>query len=71
MLRKKTLSEEDLASLEPNEAAVLKLISAAPLKLDDIVEKIGLDFQAATEIITNLEISGYISRLQDGTYILS
>ena len=65
---KPNLSEEKLSSLEPNEAAVLKLLAEQPSTVDELVERSGLDFSVLSETITNLELFGYIAREMDGVY---
>ena len=66
--RKTELSEELLSSLEPQEAAVLKLLEQSPAKIDELIEKSETDYNSLVEIFTNLEIAGYVERGQDGTY---
>lgn len=60
--------EELLSTLDPNEAAVLRLISEHPSAADELVETSGLDFSALSEALTNLELFGHISREMDGVY---
>lgn len=65
----KTMSvEELLSSLDPNEAAVLKLLAERSSGVDELMERSGLDFSALSEAITNLELFGYIAREMDGVY---
>ena len=64
------LSAERLSALSEDEIIVMKLLAETPAKPDDIVEKSELDYGAATEILTNLEISGEIVRRADGNYIV-
>lgn len=66
--RKTVMSEELLSSLDPNEAAVLKLLAEKPSSVDELVERSGLDFSVLSETITNLELFGYIAREMDGVY---
>ncbi len=61
-------SDELLSSLDPNDAAVLKLIHECPSGIDELVERSGLDFSAVSEALTNLELFGHISREMDGVY---
>lgn len=65
------LTEELLSSLEPQEAEVLKLVAESPAKIDELIEKSETDYNALTEILTNLEIAGYVKREQDGTYSIA
>ncbi|MBD5383550.1 MAG: DNA-protecting protein DprA [Ruminococcaceae bacterium] len=65
---KTEISEKLLSSLDPNEAAVLKLLAEQPSSVDELVERSGLDFSALSETITNLELFGYIAREMDGVY---
>ncbi|MDE6727262.1 MAG: DNA-processing protein DprA [Oscillospiraceae bacterium] len=62
------LTEELLSSLEQREAAVLKLLAESSAKVDEIIEKSGFEYNELTEILTNLEIAGYVERGRDGTY---
>lgn len=61
-------SEELLSSLDGDEAAVLKLICASSAKPDVLIEKSGLEYDALSEILTNLEIMGHIKRAPGGEY---
>lgn len=63
--------DELLSVLDPNEAAVLKLISERPSSPDELVERSALDFSAISEALTNLELLGHISREMDGVYSVS
>lgn len=65
------LTEELLSSLEQREAAVLKLLAESSAKVDEIIEKSGLEYNELTEILTNLEIAGYAERGRDGTYSIA
>lgn len=64
------LTEELLSSLEPLEAEALKALAESPAKLDKLVERLGCGFEELTEALTNLEIAGYVSRGQDGEFLL-
>lgn len=55
-------------ALEPNEAAVLKMLAEQPADADALVEKSELDYGSLTEILTNLELLGYIGRRMDGSF---
>lgn len=62
------LTEELLSSLEPAEADALKALADGAGKIDDLIEKLGGDFDELAEALTNLEIAGYAKRGQDGVY---
>lgn len=62
------LTEELLSSLEPAESEALKALAEGAGKIDDLIEKIGGDFDELAEALTNLEIAGYVKRGQDGVY---
>lgn len=62
------LTEELLSSLEPAEAEALKALADSAGKIDDLIEKLGGDFDKLAEALTNLEIAGYAKRGQDGVY---
>lgn len=64
------LTEELLSSLEPRDAAVLRLVAEAPVKIDELIEKSGLEYDELSEILTGLEISGNISREPTGLYVI-
>ncbi len=65
------LTEELLSSLEPRERSVLKLLANAPLRIDDIIEKLGADYTEVAELLTDLELEGYLIRGQDGVYTIT
>ncbi len=65
---KTVLADDLISSLDPNEAAVLKLLAEYPSQTDELMEHSDLDFSALSEAITNLEILGYIERGMDGVY---
>lgn len=65
------VKENANAELSPDEAAVMKLVSEQPSDIDSLVEKSGMDYPKISEIITNLELFGYISREIDGSYAVS
>lgn len=67
---KTKLTEELLSSLEPREAAVLRLIAEAPAKIDELIEKSELEYDELSEVLTSLEISGNISREPTGLYVI-
>lgn len=62
------LTEELLSTLEPAEADALKALADGAGKIDDLIEKLGGDFDELAEALTNLEIAGYAKRGQDGVY---
>lgn len=64
-------SEDLLSKLQPDEAAVLKLLAEKPADVDELMERSGLDFSALSEAITNLELFGYIGREMDGVYAVA
>lgn len=59
------------AELSPEETAVLELVSEQSADIDLLVEKSGMDYANISEIITNLELFGYIDREMDGSYTVS
>lgn len=65
------VKENSKAELSPEEAAVMKLVSEQPADIDSLVERSGMDYPEISEIITNLELFGYISREMDGSYAVS
>lgn len=64
-------TENILTELSPDEAAVLKAIAERPAGMDELVERCGLDYSALSETITDLELSGHITRGMDGSYCVS
>ena len=62
------LSEEDLSSLTPEEAEIMKLISKGSVKTDELIEKSGISYNRLTDILTDLELAGHIARGQDGAF---
>lgn len=63
--------EEKLSGLQPDEAAVLKAVFERPAGTDELVERCGMDYSALSETITELELSGHITRGMDGRYSVS
>lgn len=62
--------EKALESLSESEVALLKLISAAPADSDTLMDKSDMDFGELSEVLTNLEIGGHITRTPEGLYAL-
>ncbi len=62
------VDEKTLESLSESEAALLKLISAAPTDMDTLMDKVEMDFGELSEVLTNLEIGGHITRTPEGLY---
>ncbi len=67
---RKTDNAEALEKLSPNEAVVLKLLFEKPADIDFLVEKIGADYSEMTEILTNLELCGFVTLSPDGFYTI-
>lgn len=65
---KKALDESVFETLDPNEAAVLRLIAEKPLNIDEVIELSGMSHMDAAAALTDLEMFGYIRRNMDGTY---
>lgn len=66
--RRSVADETVLESLSESEAALLKLISAAPTDSDTLMDKADMDFGELSEALTNLEIDGCITRTPEGLY---
>lgn len=62
---------EILAKLRPDEAAVLKAVSEQPAGADELVERCGIDYSELSEMMTELELAGYVTRGMDGRYSVS
>lgn len=62
------VDETVFESLSESEAALLKLISAAPADSDTLMDKSDMDFGELSEALTNLEIDGCITRTPEGLY---
>lgn len=67
---KKALDESVFETLDPNEAAVLRLIAEKPLNIDEVIERSGMSHMDAAAALTDLEMFGYIRRNMDGTYAI-
>lgn len=65
---KTILSDDLISSLDPNEAAVIKILAENPSQADVLMERSGLNFSELSETIANLEILGYIERGMNGVY---
>lgn len=68
---KTKLTEEFLSTLEPDEAALIMLLAECSAKMDDLLEKSGLEYGDAANALTNLEIGGYVERSSEGYYTIS
>lgn len=66
--RKDVADEKVLKSLSESEAVLLKLISSAPADSDTLMDKADMDFGELSEILTGLEIDGFITRTPEGLY---
>lgn len=64
------VDEKTLESLSESEAALLKLISSAPVDMDALMDRVEMDFGELSEVLTNLEIGGHITRTPEGLYAL-
>ena len=62
------LTEDILSSLEPEKAGVMKLLSKDSAKIDGLIEKSGIGYDRLTDILTELELEGYIERGRDGSF---
>lgn len=65
---KKGIDASVFETLDPNEAAVMRLISENPLNIDEVIERSGMSHIDAAAALTDLEMFGYIRRNMDGTY---
>ena len=65
---KRTLDESVFGALDPNEAAVLRLVAEKPLNIDEVIERSGMSHMDVAAALTDLEMFGYILRNMDGTY---
>ena len=62
------LTENILSSPESDEAKVIKLLSKGSVKINELIEKSGIHYGKLTDILTDLELAGYIERGQDGSF---
>lgn len=62
--------ESRLASLEPNEAEVLKLLFERSADADYLLDKTDMEYGEISEALTNLELYGYITLTPEGVYIV-
>ena len=67
---KKGIDASVFETLDPNEAAVMRLISENPLNIDEVIERSGMSHIDAAAALTVLERFGYIRRNMDGTYTI-
>ena len=65
---KPDLNEDALTSLDPREAELLKLLFGRPADADYLMEKLEFEYDETSELLTSLEICGYISKNRDGLY---
>lgn len=64
------IPENTLGELGETEKIVIKALGESPETTESLMEKCGLDYGAAIEAVISLEMSGLISRRNDGVYIL-
>ena len=57
-------------NLSAEEKTLAELIAKAPLDIDALIDKSGLDYETAVGALTVLELSGIITRQMDGNYIV-
>lgn len=67
---KKGIDASVFETLDPNEAAVIRLIAENPLNIDEVIERSGMSHIDAAAALTDLEMFGYIRRNMDGTYTI-
>lgn len=68
---KPALPERDISALQDDEAKVVKLISEGVVSVNDLVESSGIEYSKLIELLTNLELEGYIRRDRDGSFSVS
>ncbi len=61
-------NESDLETLDKKSSDIMRLILKKPVSMTDILSAIQMEYMEASEIITNLELNGYITRQADGKY---
>ncbi len=61
-------NESDLETLDKKSSGIMRLILKKPVSMTDILSTIQMEYMEASEIITNLELNGYITRQADGKY---
>ncbi len=64
------IDEQLLQSLDENSAALLKLIAEQPKTTDELIELTGIGYFDITALLTDMEISGYITLNAGGFYSL-
>lgn len=64
------IPENTLGGLGETEKIVIKALGESPETTESLMEKCGLDYGTAIEAVISLEMSGLISRRNDGVYIL-
>lgn len=64
------IPENTLGELGETEKIVIKALGESPETTESLMEKCGLDYGTAIEAVISLEMSGLISRRNDGVYIL-
>ncbi len=64
----KILEESTLAELGDIEKLVVKALAESPDNVENLMEKLGLDYGTAIEALISLEISGFLVRGNDGIY---
>ena len=62
------LEESALSELGDAEKQVVKALAESPDNVENLMEKLGLDYGTAIEALISLEISGFLVRGNDGIY---
>ena len=57
-------------NLSDEEKALVEIIKKAPVDIDALIDKSGLDYETAIDTLTVLELSKVIERQMDGNYAL-
>lgn len=65
---KPALEESALAELSENEKPIVKALAESPDTVENVMERLGLDYGTAIEALIMLEINGVIVRGNDGIY---
>lgn len=72
--KKETAKAEEVVEITENlsdeEKALVEIIKKAPVDIDALIDKSGLDYETAIDTLTVLELSKVIERQMDGNYAL-
>lgn len=69
--QKRTLTQEELSSLDAEQASVVSLLADGRMHIDELSQRSGIEIGDLTAVLTELEIYGYIQALAGNSFELA